>query len=481
MARPAVLKIDIVADAAKAQATLGKFGKTVAAVGAAAAAGVGALGASAVRSASAVEQAMGGVASVFGKHAATVEANARAAARTVGLSTAEYGNLAAVLGAQLSNMGTAADQLAPSTDRLVALGADLAATFGGSTADAVGAVSSLLKGERDPIERYGVSIKAADVSARLAAQGLGGLTGAARTQAEAQATLALLTEQTSAAQGAFGREGETVAGQQQRLTAIWEDQKAALGAGLLPVVSRLAGFMLDHVAPAVSRVAGELRDRFGPTVTQVAAFITGRVVPAAVALYGWFVQKIAPGLRAGLTPVIEGVRAALARVQGAADRNGPALAKLGNAARVVAEFLATRVVPIVGAVLGGAFRFLGGAIGAVLDLFGKIQRAGDRMKDTLDSIKRALGGISVPAGFRGLVGALTGSGLTGAALDAARTPGALTGSAGPAVGLGALRVTTGDVDVRVFIDGAELRGVVARQVDAAHRAFGARVAAGVLA
>jgi hypothetical protein len=208
------------------------------------AAGVGAaivgIGTMAVDSASRLQQAGGAVESVFGAQAATVKRFAEDAAQSVGLANAEYGELASVLGSQLKNMGTGAEELAPATDKLITLGADLAATFGGTTADAVGALSSLLRGERDPIERYGVSIKQADIDARLAALGMGELEGEAKKAAEAQATMALLTEQTSGALGAFTRESDTAAGQTQRAKAEFENATAALGTALLPAVTVMA-------------------------------------------------------------------------------------------------------------------------------------------------------------------------------------------------------------------------------------------------
>ena len=48
--------------------------------------------------------------------------NAKTAAQDVGLASAQYANMAAVLGAQLKGMGTAADELVPKTDELIGLG-----------------------------------------------------------------------------------------------------------------------------------------------------------------------------------------------------------------------------------------------------------------------------------------------------------------------------------------------------------------------
>lgn len=199
-----------------------------------------AAGAAAAKYASDLQQSTGAVDSVFKEHAATVQANAQNAAQSVGLSTNAYQEMASVIGAQLKNMGIPMEKLAGQTDDLVTLGADLAATYGGTTSDAVAALSSLLRGETDPIEKYGVSIKAADVAAQKAKMGLSGLTGAADKQATAQATLALLSAQTADATGQFAREADSAAGSSQIAKAEFENAAAALGTALLPVATAAA-------------------------------------------------------------------------------------------------------------------------------------------------------------------------------------------------------------------------------------------------
>ena len=251
--KTAILTVRVVSDVKSAVKGLGEVEdrasglegglKKAAAPAAGVVAALGAIASTAVSSASELQQSAGAVESVFGQHAAAVEAASKTAANSVGLAASEYNNLSSVLGAQLKNMGTSQDELAGSTQNLISLGADLAATFGGTTADAVGAISALLRGERDPIERYGVSIKQSDINARLAAEGLSGLEGAAKTQAEAQAALALLTEQTADAQGQFARETDTAAGSQQIAAAQYENARAALGEQLLPIVTEFMNIM----------------------------------------------------------------------------------------------------------------------------------------------------------------------------------------------------------------------------------------------
>lgn len=204
---------------------------------------IAALGKGAYDAASDLQQSAGAVESVFKDQSDTIIAASKTAADAVGLSTSSYQNLGTVLGAQLKNIGMPMDEVAGQTTDLISLGADLAATFGGETSDAVSAVSALLRGERDPIERYGVSIKQADINARMAADGLTGLSGDAAKAAETQTVLAMLAEQTSGAMGQFARETDSAAGSQQIANAQWENARAELGERLLPIGTQVSQWL----------------------------------------------------------------------------------------------------------------------------------------------------------------------------------------------------------------------------------------------
>src|SRR5699024_5417041 len=106
---------------------------------------------------------------VFGKSFDTLNAASKKAATQLGLSRNEYLQLATVVGAGLKGQGLA--DYAGQSQKLLKLGADLAAQYGGSTKDAMEALASFMRGETDPIERYGVSLKQSDINARLAAKG----------------------------------------------------------------------------------------------------------------------------------------------------------------------------------------------------------------------------------------------------------------------------------------------------------------------
>jgi hypothetical protein len=220
-----------------------KFSNTMGKLAVPAGVAVGAIvavGKAASDSASSTQQAMGAVESVFGDSAAQIKAWSDTSATAVGLSKSQYGQLASVAGASLKSMGLSTDQAADSTGKMIVLGSDLAATFGGTTAEAVEALTSALRGEADPAERLGLKLNQTTVAARMAADGTDKLTGTALDAAKAQTIMTLATEQAAGANGQFAREADTAAGAQEIANAQFEDAKSKMGEALLPVVVALA-------------------------------------------------------------------------------------------------------------------------------------------------------------------------------------------------------------------------------------------------
>lgn len=322
-----VVKVSITADTRKAQRAFQQFAKEsglerIASVaqqaGKAAALAVGLIGASAIAAApklvqlgADLEQSIGGVDAVFKESASQIHQWANSAATAVGLAANDYNELAVLIGAQLKNAGTPMSELAGKTDELIKVGADLAAQFGGSTSEAVAALSSALKGERDPIERYGVSLRQAAIDAKAAELGFEKLDGSFSNEAQAAATLALIMEQTADAHGAFAREGDTVAHKVQVLKAQAEDLATGLGVALLPAVSAAADWISTHLLPAAQNLstwitstgipaAQDLAERFQtrvlPTLSSLADAFTARVLPSLTSFATFITGQVVPAL-----------------------------------------------------------------------------------------------------------------------------------------------------------------------------------------
>lgn len=334
-----------------------KFAKVAAAAAAIAVAAVGAISVKAVRSASELEQNMGAMESVFKSNTAQMEKWATGAASSLGLAKSEYAGLATVLGSQMKNMGVASDQLGGQTHQLIGLGADLAAQFGGSTSDAVGALSSLLRGERDPIERYGVSINQAAINAKLAEMGLSGLTGEAEKNAKLSATLALLYDQTADAAGAFARESTTLAGAQQRLKAGTENLYATLGTSLLPAVTAVTsafGSMINKIQESdwFRTLTSNLTEASNSFADFVYGILNGTEKLDFSSIFGNIVTGLVTGIRkaadwisgGGLTPIFAAVTNARDGLLGAAIELFKAL---GKALPVILPEIITAVLALI--------------------------------------------------------------------------------------------------------------------------------------
>jgi hypothetical protein len=231
------------------------------------------IGKDSVMAASDISQQFGALDAVFQKNSQELKDFSKTMVE-YGLSAADSARYSALLGTQLTGLGLAEADAIEKTKSLQILGADLAATFGGTTADAVAAFGSVLKGEYNPIERYGVAIRKSDITARVAAKGLGKLTGEALKQAEAQSALELIFEKTTAAQGQAMREYNSLAAQLQRLDAGYDNIKATVGLALLPVVEKFTKYLLDEVIPAVELWAQTNRDELAKSLDDVSSLFT---------------------------------------------------------------------------------------------------------------------------------------------------------------------------------------------------------------
>ena len=122
------------------QLGLGKIGSSLKTLGVSVGTAIAGVGAAAglvlkngIKAAGDLEQSIGAIDSIFGSSAGQMHSWAQAAAQSVGLARNEYNELGTLIGAQLRNGGTAMDELAPKTNQLITLGADLASMFGGTT------------------------------------------------------------------------------------------------------------------------------------------------------------------------------------------------------------------------------------------------------------------------------------------------------------------------------------------------------------
>jgi len=290
----------------------------------------------AIQAGSRLEQSVGAIDAVFGKSTRTIDNWAKGADKAFGLSEAAAREALALIGSQLKNFGFDVDDAATKGQELVALGADLAATFGGTTADAVQAVSAALRGEFDTIERYAVSINEVRLKAKAMELGLYDGKGALDANTKAQAVLAVITEQTAAAHGQFARELDTVAGKQAVAAAEAENSAASLGQNLAPVYERMVE-LVGYLAEGFGKLPAPLQYATLALMAMVAlagpiSALRGTITAATTAIGNMGTKgKIATGVLGALGGVLVAFQIRSSQAAAAQERMADAMNEVSRA------------------------------------------------------------------------------------------------------------------------------------------------------
>jgi hypothetical protein len=313
----------------KTAAKAGLVGLGVLGVGAAKLAG------DAVSAASDLEESTNKVAQVFGRGANDVFRFSSKAADALGQTNQQARDAAATFGIFGNVAGLTDKKNAKFAKRMTTLASDLASFSNTEPEQAVEALGAALRGESEPIRAYGVLLDEATLKAEAMRIGLlkpvkdqakiktyqvaildgqknyndavkefgpkslealkaEAALGTARDrlQKATEGTIPALTQQqkvlaaqssimqqTSTQQGDFARTSDGLANQQRRLTARWEDAKAELGVGLLPIMTKAADFLLDTGIPAFERFSDWFNDTGLPAIKGFAGYFEDNLLP----------------------------------------------------------------------------------------------------------------------------------------------------------------------------------------------------------
>lgn len=297
--------------------------------------GIGKLLGSSISAASDLNETVAKTGEIFGGAQRSVLKFADAGATSLGQSKQQVLDAAATFGTFGKAAGLSGRDLGKFSTDFVSLSTDLASFNNTSPEEAVEAIGSALRGEAEPMRRFGVLLDDATLRNEALRLGLIKTTSQALTpQQKVLAAQASIYKQTSDAQGDFQRTSGGLANQQRILSAQWEDMKATLGKGLLPVATKVvtginAGF--SSLAPVMARVSAGFSQ-------------LGGAVGGSGALAGFAASlraNVLPLLRQWWTLVSTQVYPALQRLGGyLVTTFGPVFARIG-------QIISTQVVPIV--------------------------------------------------------------------------------------------------------------------------------------
>jgi hypothetical protein len=187
----------------------------------------------AIKAASDFQEATSKVNVVFGRASKSIKDFARTAATNLGQSKQSVLDAAGVFGTFGKAAGLAGEDLATFTTDFISLSTDLASFNNTSPEEAVQAIGAALRGESEPLRRYGVLLNDAVLKQEALTLGIYDGKGALTAQQKVLAAQAAIYKQTSDAQGDFMRTSDGLANSQRTLSARFDDVKVAMGQAFL--------------------------------------------------------------------------------------------------------------------------------------------------------------------------------------------------------------------------------------------------------
>jgi hypothetical protein len=328
---------------------LGDFGKKAGLALAAATVAVGAfaikVAVDGVKAASDLSETISKVGVLFGDSSAKIEQFAATAATSLGQTKQQALDAASTFAIFGKSAGLAGDDLVKFSTDFVTLASDLASFNNTSPEDAIQAIGAALRGETEPLRRYGVLLD--DASLRQAALELGitkTTKDALTPQQKVLAAQELIYRQTAAAQGDFARTSDGLANSQRILTAQISNIQTEIGTALLPIVLKMTTIFSQEFLPVIQKIAN--------------AF-TGNAGALSEGIF-----DVVNVIKSYLIPIIDGAKNAFGDIKGAISEN---IDEFRNFFSVVQN-----LAPLIGSTIGAALNVIGDIAAIVINVISNV-------------------------------------------------------------------------------------------------------------
>jgi hypothetical protein len=222
------------------------------------------IGIDSIKAASDLGETISKVGVLFGDSAKDIEEFAGKAAQSLGQTKQQALDAAANFAIFGKSAGLSGEELVKFSTEFVSLAGDLSSFNNVSQDDAINAIGSALRGEAEPLRRFGVLLDEATL--KNAAMQLGIITTTKEALTPQQKVLAaqkVIFEQTTAAQGDFARTSDGLANKTKILTAELDNTKVIIGEALLPLVLQLATVFQEKIVPLIQQFTYGLTGRGG--------------------------------------------------------------------------------------------------------------------------------------------------------------------------------------------------------------------------
>ncbi len=301
--------------AEKIKSALGKIGKVVAVAFSVTA--LLSFGKSCIELGSDLEEVQNVVDVTFGSMSETINHFARDALEQFGLSETSAKKYTSTLGAMLKSMGFTASAAADMSMEMTGLAADMASFYNLDTDVAFEKIRSGISGETEPLKQLGINLSVANLEAYALSQGMTTAYSAMSQQEQTLLRYNYLLSVTADAQGDFARTSDGWANQVRVLTERFNALKAAIGKGLIAVLTPVIRALNNLLAKILT-----VTDAFSNMIAK----ITGKSTRTATAV------KDIGGAAEGAADSMGTAGAAADKAGKATDKVGKSTEKAGKAA-----------------------------------------------------------------------------------------------------------------------------------------------------
>ena len=292
-----------------------------------------------IKKASDLAETMNKVNVIFGSSAGAVADFASNAVEQLGMTQQEALDGASTFAVFGKASGLAGDSLVGFSKNLVQLSTDFASFYNTSPAEAIQAIGAALRGESEPIRKYGVLLDDATLKAEAMKLGLYDGSGALDAQAKSLAAYNAILGQSGIAQGDFANTSDSLSNQLKIATASFAELKTEIGQQLQPVAKTFVDFLNAEMIPALRNSVKEYKEF--ATATQDAAMgnyetndAAGKATGGLDLLRTMMVSVIGP-----INDLVNGTTEFRDRANAAAEaakKNADGISKVAEAAATVA-------------------------------------------------------------------------------------------------------------------------------------------------
>ena len=253
----------------------------------------------AIRAASDFQEATSKVNVVFGRASKSIKDFANDAARNLGQSKQSVLDAAGTFGTFGKAAGLAGEDLAGFTTDFVTLSTDLASFNNTSPEEAVLAIGAALRGESEPLRRYGVLLNDAVLKQEAMTLGIYDGKGALTAQQKVLAAQAAIYKQTNDAQGDFMRTSDGLANSQRTLKATLDDVKVSIGQAFLKQAETATANIL-FLVEAIRKIpapTGQANEKLKETASVL------RAAQNPLTTFWYLLTKVREGFEASSGPI----------------------------------------------------------------------------------------------------------------------------------------------------------------------------------